>query len=125
MATELPPRPKNKLERIMCDSDLDYLGRIDFIPVSNTLYEELKAQNKMGDINFWNKIQVKFLSSHQYFTSTANNLRIVNKEKQIERIKDTINWESSEEKNTFEKEIIEIHKKAEKNKKDILQDNES
>ena len=38
MATKLPPKPRNKLEEIMCDADLDYLGRSDMIPVSNTLY---------------------------------------------------------------------------------------
>jgi hypothetical protein len=46
MATKLPPNPKNLLEKIICDSDLDYLGRSDFIPVSNTLFEELKACTK-------------------------------------------------------------------------------
>lgn len=90
MATKLPPVPKNTLEKIMCDSDLDYLGRSDFIPVSNTLFEELKAQNKITNINDWNKIQVKFISNHQYFTRTANNLREVNKQLQIERIKKLI-----------------------------------
>ncbi len=90
MATKLPPEPKNKLEKIICDADLDYLGRSDFIPVSNTLYKELKAQNKIEDIDSWNKLQVKFISSHQYFTETANNLREVNKQKQIERIKQLI-----------------------------------
>jgi adenylate cyclase len=90
MATKLPPKPKNLLESIMCDSDLDYLGRSDFIPVSNTLYEELKAQNKMGSLNDWNKLQVKFISGHQYFTSTARSLREVNKQLQIERIQSLI-----------------------------------
>jgi len=86
MATKLPPRPKNLLEDIICDADLDYLGRIDFIPVSNTLYKELKEQDKIGTLNDWNKMQVKFISGHQYFTKTARNLREVNKQKQIERI---------------------------------------
>jgi hypothetical protein len=90
MSTKLPPRPTNLLENIICDSDLDYLGRSDFIPVSNTLYEELKAQNKMGSLNDWNKIQVKFISGHQYFTSTARSLREVNKQQQIERIQSLI-----------------------------------
>lgn len=120
MATELPPRPDNLLERIMCDSDLDYLGRIDFIPVSNTLYEELKAQNKMGSLNDWNKIQVKFLSSHQYFTSTANKLREVNKEKQIERIKSLIEWESDEERKKFDEDVLKITEQAENRKKEIF-----
>ncbi len=90
MSTKLPPRPKNLLEEIMCDSDLDYLGRSDFIPVSNTLYEELKAQNKVGSLNDWNKLQVKFISGHQYFTKTARSLREVNKQQQIERIQSLI-----------------------------------
>lgn len=92
MATKLPPRPANLLEEIMCDSDLDYLGRSDFIPVSNTLFEELKAQNKMNDLNEWNKLQVKFISGHQYFTKTARSLREVNKQLQIERIRSLIKY---------------------------------
>ncbi len=94
MATKLPPQPKTLLQKIICDSDLDYLGRSDFIPVSNTLYEELKAQNKIGSLNAWNKIQVKFLTSHHFFTNTANKLREVNKQAQIERIKALVDWDS-------------------------------
>jgi adenylate cyclase len=90
MATKLPPKPKNLLEDIICDSDLDYLGRSDFIPVSNTLYEELKAQNKIGALNDWNKLQVKFITGHQYFTNTARSLREVNKQQQIDRIQNLI-----------------------------------
>ena len=90
MATRLPPKPQNLLEEIICDADLDYLGRSDFIPVSNTLYDELKAQNKIGSLNEWNKLQVKFISNHQYFTNTARSLREVNKQKQIERIESLI-----------------------------------
>ena len=90
MATKMPPNPQTLLEKIMCDADLDYLGRADFIPVSNTLFEELKAQNKITELNEWNKMQVKFISGHQYFTDTANKLREVNKQKQIDRIKSLI-----------------------------------
>ena len=90
MSTRLPPAPSSLLEEIICDSDLDYLGRSDFIPVSNSLFEELKAQNKMGSLNEWNKLQVKFISGHQYFTRTARKLREVNKQQQIKRIKSLI-----------------------------------
>jgi class 3 adenylate cyclase len=90
LSTKLPPRPSDLLEQIICDSDLDYLGRSDFIPVSNTLYEELKAQDKITCLNDWNKLQVKFISGHQYFTGTARHLREVNKKLQIERIKSLI-----------------------------------
>lgn len=90
MATKLPPEPKDIYQKIICDSDLDYLGRSDMIPVSNTLYREMKEQNKIGTLNDWNKLQLKFISGHSYFTKTARSLREVNKQKQIERIEKLI-----------------------------------
>jgi class 3 adenylate cyclase/HD superfamily phosphodiesterase len=87
MSTKLPPKPANKLERIMCDADLDYLGRSDMIPVSNLLFMELKERSKIKSLRDWNDMQVKFISGHQYFTETARNLREVNKQLQIERIR--------------------------------------
>ena len=90
MATKLPPHPKDIYQEIICDADLDYLGRSDMIPVSNTLYKELNEQDKIGTLNDWNKLQLKFISAHTYFTKTARSLREVNKQKQIERIKQLI-----------------------------------
>ncbi|MEX1003373.1 MAG: adenylate/guanylate cyclase domain-containing protein [Crocinitomicaceae bacterium] len=90
MATEMPPNPKTLLQRIMCDSDLDYLGRSDFIPTSNALYRELEAIGVMNDINEWNKLQIKFLTAHQFYTATSRRLREVNKQSQIERIEKLI-----------------------------------
>ncbi len=90
MATQLPPRPSGILQEIMCDADLDYLGRSDMIPVSNTLFMELKERNRIGSLDEWNRLQIKFISGHQYFTATARNLREVNKQKQIERIRDLL-----------------------------------
>lgn len=90
MSTKLPPNPKYRLEEIMCDADLDYLGRSDMIPVSNTLYMELNERDKIKSINDWNRMQIKFISGHQYFTETARNLREVNKQMQIERIRNLL-----------------------------------
>ncbi|MDF1574815.1 MAG: adenylate/guanylate cyclase domain-containing protein [Bacteroidales bacterium] len=87
MATKLPPEPGDIYQQIICDADLDYLGRSDMIPVSNTLYKELSEQDKIGTLNEWNKLQLRFISSHSYFTKTARSLREVNKQKQIERIR--------------------------------------
>lgn len=87
MTTKLPPNPSNRLEEIMCDADLDYLGRSDMIPVSNTLFDEMKERKMVNSLNDWNHMQLKFISGHQYFTRTARNLREVNKQMQIERIR--------------------------------------
>jgi hypothetical protein len=96
MATKLPPSPQDKMEEVMCDSDLDYLGRTDFIPVSNTLYRELREREMIGSWQEWNEMQLKFIKNHQYFTKTAQNLREVNKQQQIERLKHLINNETAD-----------------------------
>jgi hypothetical protein len=90
MCTKLPPKPANKLEKIMCDADLDYLGRSDMIPVSNQLFLELKERQKIESMSDWNNMQVRIITGHQYFTETARNLREVNKQLQIERIRSMI-----------------------------------
>ncbi|GAO31565.1 adenylate/guanylate cyclase domain-containing protein [Geofilum rubicundum] len=90
MATQMPPQPKDLLECIICDSDLDYLGRTDFIPVSNALFKELKEHQMVESWEAWNKMQLKFIGQHQYFTKTALQLREVNKQQQIERLEQVI-----------------------------------
>jgi pyoverdine/dityrosine biosynthesis protein Dit1 len=65
------------------------------IPVSTLLYRELKEYGMIKSWNEWNRLQIKFISNHQYFTQTALSLREVNKQKQIERIRKLL--ESGEE----------------------------
>jgi len=93
MATQMPPQPKNLLEQIMCDADLDYLGRTDFVPVSINLYKEYHERKKIDSILEWNQMQYKFIKNHQYFTETAQKLREVNKKKQLENIQNEIQKE--------------------------------
>jgi len=87
MATRIPPKPKNLLEKIICDADLDYLGRRDFIPVSRNLFMELYERKKIKSVNEWLKTQIKFIEKHTYFTKTALNNRDVNKKQQLDNIK--------------------------------------
>ncbi len=88
MVTKLPPKPKNLLQQIICDADLDYLGRVDFIPVSGNLFRELTEHQIIEhNLNKWNEIQISFIEKHQYFTETAKRLRDVNKNIQLEAIR--------------------------------------
>ncbi|MGH2642434.1 MAG: HD domain-containing protein [Chitinophagaceae bacterium] len=74
-ATHIPQLPKNHLERIICDADLDYLGRDDFFPIAKLLFKELLTLNMVKNEQDWNLIQVRFLSSHHYFTENSIKLR--------------------------------------------------
>ncbi|MEL6142820.1 MAG: HD domain-containing protein, partial [Bacteroidota bacterium] len=42
-ATKVPQNPRTKLQKILCDADLDYLGRKDFYRIGQRLFRELKA----------------------------------------------------------------------------------
>ncbi len=68
MATRIPQSPKSLLEKILCDADLDYLGRDDFYETGKKLHEELKESGLIETEREWNLIQKTFLESHQYHT---------------------------------------------------------
>jgi len=88
--TRLGRRPKNYLEKILKDADLDYLGRADFMPVSDNLYRELNAHNGKLRMSEWNKMQYDFIAQHTYYTATARSLRQVNKERQLKKLKELV-----------------------------------
>jgi uncharacterized protein len=75
MATKLPQRPKNLLEEIMADADLDYLGRDDFFPISEGLCREFLLAGIIDNYDDWNKLQVSFFENHHYFTASAKAIR--------------------------------------------------
>lgn len=81
MATRMPQAPgASLLAQILCDADLDYLGRPDFLPISHTLLLELQARGQMQDLHAWQELQVQFLSEHRYWTRTALHRREAGKQ---------------------------------------------
>ena len=91
LATSIPQEPKNLLEEIICDADLDYLGRDDFYPISDGLMSEFIAYGIVKDAKSWDELQIKFLSAHKYFTKTAIETREANKQLRLIEIKERYN----------------------------------
>jgi uncharacterized protein len=87
LATQMPQTPSDFLQELICDSDLDSLGRDDFFTTSDWLLEELKAHGTQVELAEWYQIQVRFLSEHQYFTEAARSIRDGGKEKNLEQLK--------------------------------------
>jgi predicted metal-dependent HD superfamily phosphohydrolase len=87
MATKIPQSPKNLLEEIICDADLDYLGRDDFDIISNNLFNEFSSVGFVTDYDDWMRKQISFLETHRYFTRYANETRNPKKAEQLEKIK--------------------------------------
>ncbi|MEM9835513.1 MAG: HD domain-containing protein [Bacteroidota bacterium] len=69
-ATKVPQSPRNHLQEIICDAELDYLGRPDFYVIGERLYRELKAFRILDSVESWNQLQIKFLRGHRYWTKT-------------------------------------------------------
>jgi uncharacterized protein len=86
-ATKIPQAPQNRLEEIICDADLDYLGRDDFEPIARTLFDELRARDLVADEPAWDRIQVRFLESHRYWTATALATRQAPKQAHLARLR--------------------------------------
>jgi uncharacterized protein len=69
MATKIPQMPQNKLEEILADADLEYLGTASFEIKSVRLLMELQSINSTLGWKEWNRMQIQFLQQHQYYTS--------------------------------------------------------
>ncbi len=91
MATQIPQMSKNLLEEVMCDADLDYLGRDDFHPIADALKKELMERGIVASDKHWDEIQIGFLTKHCYFTSSAKKLRDEKKLKHLMEIKHRFN----------------------------------
>ncbi len=87
MATKIPPEPKNLLEQIINDANLDHIGRVDFLIQSDKLFQEYRMRHKIKSKKDWNQYQINFLSSHNFFTDIAKKMCEVPKEQQIENIR--------------------------------------
>jgi uncharacterized protein len=75
MATKVPQNPTSKLANILCDADLDYLGRSDFFTIGQQLFKEWLHYGIVMDEQTFNRIQIKFLSAHFYHTAHGLEVR--------------------------------------------------
>lgn len=87
-STKIPQSPKNKLEEIICDADLDYLGRDDFKKIGDTLFEELKAYRYLKTREEWDTMQVTFLEKHMFFTESSRTKRQPKKAAHLAHLKE-------------------------------------
>ncbi|MEK6792321.1 MAG: phosphohydrolase [Nanoarchaeota archaeon] len=85
------PDRRDLLQMIMCDADLDHLGRMEFFDVGESLRLELVAVGGINiDFTEWNKKQLEFLENHKYFTQSAKNLRNGTKQRNITKIREIL-----------------------------------
>ena len=82
LATKFPTNPKNYLAKILCDADVDNLGRKDFIKRGEELREELGIKKDKN----WLKMQLALLQNHRFYTRTTQISRDKGKQENIARV---------------------------------------
>ena len=87
MATRVPQSPINHLGEILADADLFYLGTENYSEYADKLFRELKNSEKVKTEVEWQLMQIEFLSSHKYFTASANSLLEETKQKTLQQLK--------------------------------------
>jgi uncharacterized protein len=94
LTTKLPQCASDSIDKILCDADLDYLGRTDFFMIAHRLkYEWDVLDFHPTTLQEWYKIQRDFLSSHRYFTISAIKLRQSYKMENLKQIEIICNHE--------------------------------
>lgn len=87
MATKMPQSPSTLCGMILCDADLDYLGREDFPVINKRLQDEWMAFNLIDGNTNWRKLQIQFLEDHKYFTKSSQLSRAPAKEAYMRSLK--------------------------------------
>lgn len=86
MATKLPQNPSTHLQEIICDADLDYLGRTDFFETGYNLYLEMQYTGVVKTLKEWDTLQIDFLKNHRFFTQTAIKQREHKKQENLNQL---------------------------------------
>ena len=82
--------PETLQDFILHDAKNDYLGRVDYLKLTDKLLRELSEYGKRVDRNKWIEIQKKYLLDHQFMTNTAKILRSVSADDQVTALEASI-----------------------------------
>jgi len=89
-ATRVPQKPMTHLEKILVDSDLDYLGRDDFFVIGQRLHHEWNLNGKKTSLREWFEMQHEYLRKQDFFTASAKKLRNQVKRKNLRELEDLL-----------------------------------
>jgi len=70
-------------DNILHDARYDYLGRVDYLKLTDKLRRERTEYGKISGSKTWLEIQKEYLTDHEFITKTARLLRSVTVEDQI------------------------------------------
>jgi hypothetical protein len=88
LATDLARKPQTPVEKILCDADLDHLGRNDFFQKDGKLRKGRSARGiDVSDEAKWYTGTLNLITKHKYYTKSQILLREEKKQKNIKQLK--------------------------------------
>ncbi|MEN8229241.1 MAG: adenylate/guanylate cyclase domain-containing protein [Bacteroidota bacterium] len=75
LSTKMPFNPNNKLEQIIIDARMEYIGRPDYTSAIKLLFQELKEAGIKINGQQFKKQQLELLYGFEFFTLAAQRLR--------------------------------------------------
>jgi len=80
---------ESSADKILHDARYDYLGRIDYIKLTDRLLRERNEHGRITGSDEWIEIQKRLLHEHEFLTETGRLLRSVTMEEQL---KSLLSW---------------------------------
>ena len=87
LATDLARKPQSLIAKILCDADLDHLGRDDFFKRDGKLRKGRGARGiDVSDEAKWYRGTLELLKKHKYYTESQKKLREEKKQENIKQL---------------------------------------
>jgi len=77
LATKIPFKPNNRLEKILIDARMDYIGWPDYTTVAKDLFKEMKEAGSNINGQQFKKQQQELLFNFEFYTVAAQRMREV------------------------------------------------
>ena len=75
LATQIPQKPKNLLEQVLCDADIAHLASEDFLELSELVRLEIEHRMRIKlTEEEWLTMNIDFVAGHRYFTDYAKTM---------------------------------------------------
>lgn len=89
-ATKLPCHPETMAQKIMCDADVEYVGRNEFYYLIALFRQELLLAGKSMNELQWLEFEVKYLENFRFFTPIAHKLRAAGLKRHLKEMRHSL-----------------------------------
>ncbi len=87
METAFPYHPVSAAGELLCDADIEYIGRVCFFEKAGLFRQEMSALNHIYSDQQWWKLELDFLQNNQFFSTVCREKRSAGRLANIAKVK--------------------------------------